>query len=249
MLFQILDHGKHHGLILIVLRESQGGKVRQAADVMNVTLHIPLHFQSTLVILECKHGAPIHPEIGVKDFLIEQLCHFYIVQLLVRSHEQLHNFHAALVRQAKPLASVGILALILGCPAQGIVGVFLVQPVVFVQNADTIGFDGRNGAEQVPHAFEVVVHLPSAPHNIAHTGHLVAIQSTAWAGIPFQNMNMFSGHLGIPNHKTSRRKGGQSAANQIGGFVVNTLWLFGSCKCFIITAGIIHNKYLHISWF
>ena len=43
----------------------------------------------------------------------------------------------------------------------GVVGVLLVQPVVLVQNADSLGLDGGDGVEQVPHDLEVVIHLPA----------------------------------------------------------------------------------------
>ena len=46
MLFQIFYHRQNQGFVLIVLREFQRGKIRQAADVMDEALDIQLHFQS-----------------------------------------------------------------------------------------------------------------------------------------------------------------------------------------------------------
>ena len=44
MALQILDHGEDHGLILVVLRETQRPQIRQTVDMVDEALHVTLHF-------------------------------------------------------------------------------------------------------------------------------------------------------------------------------------------------------------
>ena len=54
-------------------------------------------------------------------------------------------------------------------------------------------------------------------------------------------MDMLALHLGIADQIAGGGQGRQTAANDIGGFVVHALGLFGTGKGFIVTAGIIHK--------
>ena len=96
--FQVLDHGQDHGFILVVAGKAQGGEIRQAADVVDVALKVALHLQGAVPVLKGEHGAPVQPEVGVQDFVIKEVGDLFIVQLLVRGHEQLQNLHGTLVR-------------------------------------------------------------------------------------------------------------------------------------------------------
>ena len=51
--------------------------------------------------------------------------------------------------------------------AQGIVRVFLVQPVILVQNGDARRLNRRNAAEQIPQTLKMVLYLTSAAHHIS----------------------------------------------------------------------------------
>ena len=197
MPLQILHHRKYHGLILVILGEAQGRKIGQAADMVDIPLHIPFHFKSTLIILECKHGAPVHPEIGVKHILVEDVGHFDIVQSFIRGHEELHDLHAALVGQTEFLIRVGILAAVLRRAAQRVVGILLIQPVVLVQNTDPFRFNGRDGAEQIPHTLKVIVHFTTAAHDITYIRDVISVQTAARYRRFFQYMDMGAGHLTI----------------------------------------------------
>ena len=115
---QVLDHGQDDGLILVVAGEAQGGKVRQAADVVDIALEIELHFQSTVPVFKGKHGAPVQPEVGVQHFIIKEIGDLLILQLLVGGEEELHDLHSTLIRQAELAIGVGILAAVDGSTAQ-----------------------------------------------------------------------------------------------------------------------------------
>jgi hypothetical protein len=71
VVLQIFDHRQHDGLVLVVLGEAQRREIRQTADMVDISLHIALHFQRALVILEGEHRAPVQPEIGVKDLFVK----------------------------------------------------------------------------------------------------------------------------------------------------------------------------------
>ncbi len=124
--FQIFHHRQDHGLILVVLGKTQGAQIGQAVDVVDEALHIQLHFQGAVAIVEGEHGAPVGPEIGFEDLVVEDIGDPLIRQIFVGGEEQLHQFHGALVGDVELPVGMGVPALLLGDTAQGIVGVLLV---------------------------------------------------------------------------------------------------------------------------
>ena len=238
---QILHHGQDHGLILVVLGEAQGGEVGQAADVVDIALDIQLHLQRAVPVLKGEHGAPVQPEVGVQHLVIEEVGDLLVLQVLVGGEEQLHDLHGALVGDVELAVGMGVLAAVNGGAAQGVVGVLLVEPVVLVQNADTLRFDGGDGTEQVPHDLEMVVHLAAAAHDVAQVLELIAVAGAAGQATLFQNVDVLALHLAVADQIAGGGQGSQTAAHDIGGFVVHALGLFGTGKGFIVTAGIIHK--------
>ena len=238
---QIPDHRQNHRLILIVFCEAERGEIRQTADVMHISLQVPLHLQRAVPVLKGKHGAPVQPEIGLENLIVENLVDALVIKLLIRGQIQLHDLHAALVRQTELLVCVRVLPAVLRRAAQRIVRIPLVQPVIFIQYADALRLDGRNGAEQIPHAFKVIVHLPAAAHNIADIGHILSVTGTSRDLVLLQNMNMTSRHLRIPHEIAGSGQRCKSRADDICRFLFHALRFFRAGKCFIIAAGIIHT--------
>ena len=200
---QIPYHGQDHGLVLVIAGEAQRFEIRQTAHMVDEALDVPLHLQSTVPILEGKHGAPVEPEVGVQHFVIEVVGDAFVVQFLIRGKEQAHNLHGRFIRNIKLAVRVGILAPVHGGPTEGVVGVFLVQPVILIQNADTLGFNRGDRAVQVPHDLEMVVHLPTAPHDVAHVLELPAVAGTARDGVLLEDVDVLALHLTIPHQIAS----------------------------------------------
>ena len=138
-----------------------------------------------------------------------------------------------------------VLTTVDGCAAEGIVRVFLVQPIILVKDAYALGFNGRDGVEQIPHDLEMIVHLAATAHDIADVFKLIAVASAAGNRILFQNMHVFALHLAVTDKIAGCRQRREAAADDIGRFLIDALRLFGPCKCFIVTARIIHDSYLH----
>ena len=91
----------------------------------------------------------------------------------------------------------------------------------------------------------MIVHLAATAHDIADVFKLIAVASAAGNRILLQNVHMLALHLAVTNKITGCRQSGEAAADDIGRFLINAFRLFGSCKCFIIAARIIHDSYLH----
>ena len=96
-ILQIFFHRKDQGFILIVLGELQGTEIRKSCNVMDETLEVKLHLQSTVPVLKCEHGPPVQPEGGIKHFIIENILDGFVVKILILCHKQLHDLHAALL--------------------------------------------------------------------------------------------------------------------------------------------------------
>ena len=237
---EVLDHREDHGLVLVILREAQRREIGQAADVGDIALEIELHFQSTVPVFKGKHGAPVQPEVGVQHFIIKEIGDLLVLQLLVGGEEELHDLHSTLIRQAELAIGVGILAAVDGGTAQGEVGVLLVQPVILVQHAGTLGLQRRDGVQQIPHNFEVVIHLAAAAHHIADIV-LVAVAGTAGQRVLLKHMDVVALHLAVTDQVAGGSQGRQTGADEVSRFIVNALRLFGVCKCFVVATGIIHT--------
>ena len=242
VVLQVGDHGQDDGLVLVVAGKAQGGEIGQTADVVDIALEVELHLQRAVPVLKGEHGAPVHPEVGGEHLIVKDIGDLFILQLLVRGEEELHDLHGTLIGDGELAVGVGILAAVDGGTAEAVVGVGLVQPVVLVQHGVVLILNGRNGAEQVPHALKMVVHFTAAAHDVADVLILIAIAGAAGEGVFFQNVDMLTLHLAVTHQEAGGRQCSQAAANQIGGLGVDAFGLFGDSKSFIITAGIIHTK-------
>ena len=244
VVFQVGDHGQDDGLVLVIPGEAEGREVGQTADVVDIPLEVELHLEGAVPVLESEHGAPVEPEVGVEHLIVKKVGDLFVLKLLVGGEEELHDLHRALIRQAELAVGVGVLAPVHGSAAEGIVGVGLVQPVILVQHTGSLGLQRRDGAEQIPHDLEVVVHLTAAPHHIAHVV-LVAVAGTAGQGVFFKNVYPLPLHLAIPHQIAGCRQGRQAAADDISRFAIHAFGLAGPRKGFVIAAGIIHRRDLH----
>ena len=168
---------------------------------MDITLDIDLHFECTVPVFKREHGPPVQPEVRVQHLIIKEVRNPFVLQLLVRCEEQLHNLHCAFVGDGKLAIRVRVFPAVDRRSAQRIVRVLLVQPVIFVQYRNAFGLDGRNRTEQIPHTFKMVVHFTSAAHHIANVLIFIAIAGTARNRVFFENVHMFPFHLPVSDQK------------------------------------------------
>ena len=59
---------------------------------------------------------------------------------------------------------MGIFAALLGSPAERVVWIVLIEPVVLIKYRDARCFNRWNVSEHIPHALKVVVHLSATAH-------------------------------------------------------------------------------------
>ena len=206
---------------------------------MDEPLEVQLHLQRAVPVFEGEHGAPVQPEGGVEHLLVKDVLDGLVVKVLVGGHKELDDLHAALLAQVELAVGVGVLPPPDGGPAEGVVGVVLVQPVELVQHRRTWLFQGGDGAEQVPQALEVVLHLPAAPHDVAPAGVKDAVAGAAGHVHGLQDVDVVPRHLAVPHQKTGGRQGGQAAAHDPGLFFLHAGGFFGPGKGLVVAAGII----------
>ena len=243
-LFKVFHHRQDHRFILIILRKAQRLEIRQAADMVDVALQIQLHFQRAVPVFKGKHRAPVEPEVAVEYLVVENIGNALILQLLVRREEQLHNFRRALIGNIELAVRMRVFAAVHRCAAEGVVRVGLIEPVIFVQHAHALGLDGRNGMEQVPHHFEVVIHLAASAHHVADVFKLPAVARAAGQLAFFKDVNMLALHLSIADEIAGGSQRGKAAADNISRLMIDAFGLAGTGKRLIVTAGIIHTDYL-----
>ena len=239
-ILQIFFHGKDQGFVLVVLGEFQGAEIRKTCNVVDKTLEVKLHLQSTVPVFKCEHGSPVQPEGGIKHFIIEYIFDGFIVKILILCHKKLHDLHTAFLAQVKFSVSMCILSTIDGCTAERIVRIVLVQPVELVQNRSTRFFKRRNTAEKIPQALEMVFHLTTATHDISSGRIKDSIAGTAGNIHGFQDVDMITWHLCVSYQEACSSQGSKTASYNVGMLVVHTFRFFRTGKGFVVTVGIIN---------
>ena len=239
--FQILHERQDHALVLIILGKAQGAEVGQAIDVVDIAAEVTLHLQCAGPPLEGEHRLPVQPEVGAPKAFRQDFGDLLILQVLFRGDEQLGKGHGTFLIQRELLIGVGVLAAVYGGAAQGVVGVVLIEPIVFIQYGYTGGFDGGHIAEGIPHHLKVVIHFAAAAHIKALGDILAAIAAATRQLQLFQQVDALALHLAIAHQVKCGGKTGQAGADDIGGFVIDALGLFGVSKALVGSSGIIHK--------
>ena len=98
--------------------------------------------------------------------------------------------------------------------------------------------------EGIPHDLKMVVHFAAAAHEEALGNVLAAIAAAAGQIQLFQQMDVLALHLSVADQIEGRRQAGKAGADDVGGFFIHILGLFGVGKGFVSASGIIHNKNL-----
>ena len=85
---------------------------------MYESLEVKFHLQRAVPVLKCEHRPPVQPECRIKYLIVEYILYRLVIQILVPCHEELHDFHTALLAQIEFAICVGILASVHCCSAQ-----------------------------------------------------------------------------------------------------------------------------------
>ena len=233
---EVLDEGQDHRLVLVVPREAQGREVRQPGDVVDVALDVELHLERGVPVLEREHGAPVHPEVGGEHLVVKEVGDGTVVELLVGREEELHDLHGRPVREAELPGAPRVLPAVLRRAAERVVGVLLVEPIVLVQDGDPGRLDGGDGAEQVPHHLEVVVHLAPAAHDVAKAGDVEAVARAAGNAVLLEDVDVLAGHLGVAYEIARGGERRQACAHDIGALVLDARGLLGTSEGLVVAA-------------
>ena len=242
--FQIFYERQNHTLVLIILCKAQRTEVGQTVDVMHIAAQIPLHFQCTGPALESKHGLPVQPEIRVPEGVRQHIGNFPVLQILFRCQKQLGKRQRGLLIQLEFSVRVCVLAAVYRRTAEGVIGIVLVEPVIFIQDRNVRCLDGRNIAEGVPHDLEMIVHFASAAHEEAFGDILAAVAAAAGKRQLFKQMDVFAFHLSVANEIERSGQTGKTGADDVSGFLIYIFWFFGMSERFIRSCRVIHNNNL-----
>ena len=87
----------------------------------------------------------------------------------------------------------------------------------------------------------MVVHLAAAAHVKALGDVAVAVAAAAGKLVLFKKMDVLALHLAVADEIEGRGQTGETGADDIGGFAVDALRLFGVSEGFIRSGRVIHN--------
>ena len=125
-------------------------------------------------------------------------------------------------------------------PAQGVVGVVLVDLVKVFKDRGALDIERRDRAHQIPQALVVVLHLALAAEEVALLWVLDAVQAAAGDLARLVDGDAFAVHLPVADQKARRRERGDATADEIGRLLVHALRLAGTNECFVVTVTVEH---------
>ena len=135
-------------------------------------------------------------------------------------------------------------------PAQGVVGVVLVDLVKVFKDRGALDIERRDRAHQIPQALVVVLHLALAAEDIALLWVLDAVQAAAGDLARLVDGDAFAIHLPVADQKARRSERGDATADEICRLLVHALRLAGTNECFVVTVTVEHIYLLNFShWF
>ena len=108
-----------------------------------------------------------------------------------------------------------VLAAVYRCTTERIVGVVLVEPIVFVKHRYTGRFDRGNVTERIPHYLEMIIHFTTATHIETLCNILASVTASARKLQFLKKVDMLALHLSVSYKIEGCRKSGKSSANDI----------------------------------
>ena len=157
--------------------------------------------------------------------------------------EELHQLALRLGGQEHlAVGREGLPALVSG-PAQGVVGVVLVDLVKVFKDRGALDIERRDRAHQIPQALVVVLHLALAAEEEAFLWVLDAVQAAAADIARLVDGDAFAIHLPVADQKARRRERGDATADEIGRLPVHALRLAGTNERFVVTITVEHIRF------
>ncbi len=142
-------------------------------------MHVELHFEQALPVLESEHRTPQVPEIGFEEARAEILLDGDVIEVFLALQQQPDQFPLLRLRQAER-REIADLAALVHQPRLREVRIVVVDQPVLVENAVALRqFERLNVLEHVPEIVVVPVHLAAAADDVALLGIAGAVERAA----------------------------------------------------------------------
>src|SRR5215831_5700848 len=241
---QPFDPRGDEGLVLVVATERDAGKIVHPAEHVDEAIEIELQLERAVAGNHREHRFEEEPEIAVQELLTHDVADLLVVEVLVRGDE--YRRHLALrPRRHNHLVGHGDwLAAIPGGAAQGVGGVFLVEPVELVKHRGALHLDRWDRAHYVPQTLHVVLKLSVATDAVSGRAVLDPVHRAARQLGRFEDLDPSAVHLPVTDEEGGGSQPGQPSTDNIGRLLVYALRLAGAGECFIVATAVVHGDLL-----
>ncbi len=106
---EVVHHRRDEVRELVAAAELQCREVGKAAYMMDEAVHVELHLEGGVPVLEREHRAPVAPEVGMQQVVREDLLNRLALERLVAHHQEVRKLHRILLAEVE-LAVVVALA-------------------------------------------------------------------------------------------------------------------------------------------
>ena len=130
---------------------------------------------------------------------VKAIANFLVFQFFFRGEEELKQLSLRFFVQGEVVPRGKLMTALIGRTTKRIIGVFFVEPIIFVKNRNVGIIFRRNVTIDIPHDLEMVVHFTATPHVISIFRIVGAIASATADGITVKDEDVFSGNSRIAN--------------------------------------------------
>ena len=219
---ECVAQGLDEGVVLVVLAELHDRHVLEAPEAVDEAVHVALHLQQRLPVVEGEHGAPEEPEVGGEERRREVLVDRDALDVGLTGEEQLDQLAAHLAVEAE--AGVVLhLSVLVDEPAVRPVRVDVVDVVELVEHRVALAeLEGGHVGEEVPKTVVPGLHLPSAAQDVTRLGRTGGVDSTAGDLVHLQDGDVLPGDVAVADRDECPCQGGEAAADGVDPAVFDT---------------------------
>ena len=201
------------GVVLVVLAELHHRHVLEAPEAVHEAVHVALHLQQRLPVVEGEHGAPEEPEVGGEELGREVLVDRHTLDIGLAGEEQLDQLAAHLGVQAE--AGVVLhLPVLVDQSAVRPVRVDVVDVVELVEHRVALAeLEGGHVGEEIPEAVVPGLHLASATQDVARLGRTGGIDAATGDLVHLQDGDVLPGDVAVTDRDERSCQGGEAAAD------------------------------------
>ena len=203
--FEVSLQRQDQRVVLVVFGEDQPAHRAHAGHEVDEAVHVAFHLDDAVPCLEGEHAPPVEPHVGLEIGGVEILFDGHTAEVLFFAQQEFRQLFAVFLLQPQR-GRAQLLAAVVDDADLGEVGVDVVEFLELVEYAAALFLDRGDLPVEVPEAFVVRFHLPSAPGDEARFGRPRAVHRPAADAVLLEDGDLLAFHVPVAHQVLRRRE-------------------------------------------